>query len=127
VAARAAFPVRAPDGQILGTFCVMDTGARDWTPHDLQVLETVSHATAGEIALRTAVTDAKEATHQATLANALAHLFGVDRLCGILAAAPPTAIASDLAAGIETAVLDYSGRCIADDTAMLVLRVPPPA
>jgi serine phosphatase RsbU (regulator of sigma subunit) len=54
-------------------------------------------------------------------------LFGGDRLCRILAAAPPTATASDLAAGIESAVLDYSGRRIADDTAILVLRVPPPA
>ncbi|GAA1030587.1 hypothetical protein GCM10009557_23090 [Virgisporangium ochraceum] len=72
VAAWAAFPVRSPDGQILGTFCVTDTVARDWTPHDLQVLETVAHAAAGEIALRTAATEAKEATRQATLANARA-------------------------------------------------------
>jgi serine phosphatase RsbU (regulator of sigma subunit) len=72
VAAWAAFPVRSPDGQVLGTFCVMDTVPRDWTPHDLEVLSTVSHAAAGEIALRMAVAEATEATRQATLANAVA-------------------------------------------------------
>jgi serine phosphatase RsbU (regulator of sigma subunit) len=54
-------------------------------------------------------------------------MFGVDRLRGVVADAPAAATAVDLAAFIETAVLDYSGRHIADDTAVLVLRVPPPA
>jgi serine phosphatase RsbU (regulator of sigma subunit) len=54
-------------------------------------------------------------------------LFGVDRLRRILADAPRTVTASDLAARIETAVLDHSGRRISDDTAILVLHVPPPA
>jgi phosphoserine phosphatase RsbU/P len=72
VAAWAAFPIRSPDGLVLGTFCVVDTVPRDWTPHDLEVLETVSYAAAGEIALRVAATEAKEATRRATSANALA-------------------------------------------------------
>jgi phosphoserine phosphatase RsbU/P len=65
VAAWAAFPIRSPDGQVLGTLCVLDTEPRDWTPHDLEVLSTVSHAAAGEIALRMAVTEATQATLQA--------------------------------------------------------------
>lgn len=65
VAAWAAFPVRSLDGLVLGTFCVLDTVPRDWTPHDLEVLETVSHAAAGEIALRVAAGDAQRATLQA--------------------------------------------------------------
>jgi len=72
VVAWAAFPIRSPDGLILGTFCVMDTMPRDWTPHDLEVLETVSHAAAGEIALRVAAVEAKRATRQALHANAVA-------------------------------------------------------
>jgi serine phosphatase RsbU (regulator of sigma subunit) len=72
VAAWAAFPVRSSDGLILGTFCAVDTVPREWTPHDLQVLETVSHAAAGEIALRVAAAEAAEATRQARSANAQA-------------------------------------------------------
>lgn len=72
VAAWAGFPIRTPDGEILGTFCVADTLPRDFTPHDLQVLETLSHAVAGEIALRGALDDAKDATAQAQAASLLA-------------------------------------------------------
>jgi hypothetical protein len=71
VAAWAGFPIRSPGGQVLGTFSVMDTVPRDWTP-DIDVLETASHAVAGEIALRLAAEEATAATRQATLANAVA-------------------------------------------------------
>jgi serine phosphatase RsbU (regulator of sigma subunit) len=62
VAAWAGFPIHAPGGEILGTFCVLDTLPRDFTPHDLEVLGTLSHAVAGEIALRGALDDARRAT-----------------------------------------------------------------
>jgi serine phosphatase RsbU (regulator of sigma subunit) len=65
VRAWAGFPIRSADGHVLGTFCAVDTVARDWTPHDLEVLHTLSHAAAGEIALRIAVSDADQATRQA--------------------------------------------------------------
>ncbi len=67
VRAWAGFPVRSPDGQVLGTFCAVDTVPRDWTPHDIEVLRTLSHAAAGEIALRLAVEDAQAVTRQAVL------------------------------------------------------------
>jgi serine phosphatase RsbU (regulator of sigma subunit) len=69
VRAWAGFPVRDPAGHVLGTFCAVDTVARDWTPHDIQVLDTLSHAAAGEIALRMAVDDAQDATRQAQTAT----------------------------------------------------------
>jgi serine phosphatase RsbU (regulator of sigma subunit) len=86
VAAWAGFPIHAPTGEILGTFSVADTLARDFTPHDIEVLETLSHAVTGEIALRAALRDvqqtsaaalraaeqAKEATAQAQAASLLA-------------------------------------------------------
>ncbi|BCY10066.1 GAF domain-containing SpoIIE family protein phosphatase [Actinoplanes sp. L3-i22] len=65
VAAWAGFPVRAPDGHVLGTFCAVDTSVREWTPHDIAVLETMSQAAAGEIALRAAVEDAENAAARA--------------------------------------------------------------
>jgi sigma-B regulation protein RsbU (phosphoserine phosphatase) len=65
VAAWAGFPVRAANGLVLGTFCAVDTSTRQWTPHDIQVLETLSQAAAGEISLREAVQDAHAATARA--------------------------------------------------------------
>ncbi|MEU4565213.1 GAF domain-containing SpoIIE family protein phosphatase [Micromonospora sp. NPDC023956] len=65
VVAWAGFPVRSADGHVLGTFCAVDTVRRDWTPQDIEVLRTLSHAAAGEIALRDALRDAQAATERA--------------------------------------------------------------
>ena len=70
VRAWAGFPVRSPDGQILGTFCAVDTVVRDWTPHDIEVLDTLAHAASGEIALRIAVEEANRAARRAEQAAA---------------------------------------------------------
>lgn len=74
VIAWAGFPVRSRDGSVLGTFCAIDTVVRDWTPHDIEVLETLAHAATGEIALRGAVDDARAATARAEDAAAQAQL-----------------------------------------------------
>lgn len=52
VAAWAGWPLRAPDGQVLGTFCVVDVVTREWTQDELDVLEALADAATGEIALR---------------------------------------------------------------------------
>lgn len=52
VRAWAGFPVRGPQGDVLGTFCVVDTQPRTWSARDVGVLETLAHAASGEIALR---------------------------------------------------------------------------
>ncbi len=52
VKAWAGFPIQTADGQIVGTFCAIDTVARIWTKSDLVALETLAHAAAGEIRLR---------------------------------------------------------------------------
>ncbi|MEO7196061.1 MAG: GAF domain-containing SpoIIE family protein phosphatase [Pseudonocardiaceae bacterium] len=65
VGAWAGFPVYAPDGQVLGTFCAVDSSARRWSPHELDVLETLAHAVSGEVALRSAVEDAQAASQRA--------------------------------------------------------------
>ena len=69
VAAWAGFPLRSVNGQILGTFCVIDTVARSWTEQDVQVLQTLSAAAEVELALREAMAGAQLAAEAARLAN----------------------------------------------------------
>ncbi|CAN5548442.1 SpoIIE family protein phosphatase [soil metagenome] len=61
VAAWAGFPLLAPDGSVLGSFCVVDTSVRTWTERDAQTLETLSEAATGEVKLRAALAAAQEA------------------------------------------------------------------
>jgi serine phosphatase RsbU (regulator of sigma subunit) len=61
VAAWAGFPVFAPGGEVLGTFCVVDQRVREWTERDVEVLRTLALAAAGEVALRLALERAGEA------------------------------------------------------------------
>ncbi|MFG1920910.1 ATP-binding protein [Cryptosporangium sp. NPDC048952] len=52
VIAYAGFPLRSPEGQPLGSFCVIDTQPRQWTPFDLGVIQDLAAAVESEIALR---------------------------------------------------------------------------
>jgi len=65
IAAWAGFPLYGPHGDILGTFCVVDTRPRDWTPRDVEVLRTLSQAASGEVALRAAVAEGLAAAAKA--------------------------------------------------------------
>ena len=67
VIAWAGFPVRSPNGQVLGTFCVVDGRPRRWSEQDRRTLEVLAHAASGEVALRIAV---DEVTRAAELAHA---------------------------------------------------------
>jgi len=58
VAAWAGFPLRSPDGHVLGSFCVVDTVVRSWTDEEVEILRSLADAAAGEIALRAAVEQA---------------------------------------------------------------------
>jgi len=58
VIAWAGFPVRSPDGHVLGSFCVVDSTPRRWTAQDRRTLEVLAHAASGEVALRVAAGDA---------------------------------------------------------------------
>ena len=57
VLAYAGFPLHSPDGAVLGSFCVVDTVARVWTPAELAVVEALAAAAETEIALRLANRD----------------------------------------------------------------------
>jgi GAF domain-containing protein len=68
VLAWAGYPLRSPDGQVLGTFCAVDTATRTWDRYDLEVLETLAAAASSEVALRAAVDSEREARERADAA-----------------------------------------------------------
>ena len=67
VSAWAGFPLLAPTGEVLGTFCVADMRTREWSEQDVHVLQTLSAAATGEVALRMALHDEREARRRADL------------------------------------------------------------
>ncbi len=48
----AGYPLEDDDGEVLGTFCLMDSSPHEWTAKDLHVLATLAMAASTEIALR---------------------------------------------------------------------------
>ncbi|WP_409329494.1 GAF domain-containing SpoIIE family protein phosphatase [Trujillonella humicola] len=61
VRAWAGFPVHTPDGQVLGSFCVVDTTVHPWTADDVQLLEELAAIASREVALRMATLEAEGA------------------------------------------------------------------
>ncbi len=66
-------PLRAPDGQVLGSFCAIDTSVRDWTDADIANLKDLSDLVTGEIALREEIRRRQEAERQQRLLIAELH------------------------------------------------------
>ena len=54
VVAYAGFPVRSPDGYVLGAFCVIDERPREWEPRELLLVEDLTAAVQAEVELRAA-------------------------------------------------------------------------
>ncbi|WP_249998063.1 PAS domain S-box protein [Actinoplanes sp. M2I2] len=52
--AYAGVPLRSPDGHVLGSFCVVDSVPRQWSPEDLAVLHDLAESAESEVALRLA-------------------------------------------------------------------------
>jgi len=55
VVAWAGEPIRSGDGHVLGSFCVLDSSPRDWSPRDLEILGTLARAASREVQLWTQV------------------------------------------------------------------------
>jgi sigma-B regulation protein RsbU (phosphoserine phosphatase) len=70
VRAWAGVPLRGPTGEVLGSFCALDTVPKKWSHADLDVLRTLARSASREVALRTAVSEEHEARLRAEL---LAH------------------------------------------------------
>ena len=52
VAAYLGVPVRAPTGEVLGSFCAIDFVARDWTPLEVETMKELAASAEREVALR---------------------------------------------------------------------------
>jgi PAS domain S-box-containing protein len=62
--AYAGFPLHAPGGEVLGSFCVIDTVPRVWTPPELAIVRALATAAETEIALRVANRELAQATER---------------------------------------------------------------
>jgi len=65
VRAWAGFPVRTPDGQVVGSFCVVDTTVHEWTEQDVHLMEELAAVASREVALRMATMEAEAARNEA--------------------------------------------------------------
>ncbi|MFJ8759325.1 PP2C family protein-serine/threonine phosphatase [Streptomyces cyaneofuscatus] len=72
IGARAGYPLLAPEGRVLGGFCVIDDSPRAWSPTDLTTLATLARSVSSELHMRQMLTASQDA-HQrsADLAHAL--------------------------------------------------------
>jgi signal transduction histidine kinase len=60
VVAYAGFPVRAPDGDVVGALCVVDAEPRDWPPDRMRYVSDVAETVAHGIALRLACSELRD-------------------------------------------------------------------
>jgi sigma-B regulation protein RsbU (phosphoserine phosphatase) len=60
VAAWAGYPIEDVNGEVLGTFCLIDSSPHPWSDRDILILATLSQAVSTEIALRRSVTELEE-------------------------------------------------------------------
>lgn len=81
VRAWAGFPVHTPDGQVLGSFCVVDTDVHEWTESDVALLEDLAAIASREVTLRAATATAERsgaiARAEADRASLLARIGGL--------------------------------------------------
>jgi phosphoserine phosphatase RsbU/P len=61
VRAWAGFPLLAPGGEVIGSFCLVDTVPREWSERDLEVLRTLAEAASREVSLRAAIANEHDA------------------------------------------------------------------
>ena len=69
-------PLTTPNGEVIGSFCVIDGRRREWRDDDLQVLRDLSNCVMSEVKLRTEMAEKKRAEQKL--------LEGEARLRGIL-------------------------------------------
>ncbi|MFJ6213268.1 PP2C family protein-serine/threonine phosphatase [Streptomyces sp. NPDC092296] len=106
IGAWAGYPILAPGGEVLGSFCVVDEYPRPWAPEHLTMLATLARAVAGEIHLRQSLA-ASQAALEATAA--LARTLQDSLLPPALRPIPGLEAAADYlpASGGETVIGDF--------------------
>jgi DNA-binding CsgD family transcriptional regulator len=105
VVAWAGHPIRDPSGEVLGTFCVVDTRVREWTATHGRTLEAMASAVAAEIRLRGAAAAAEQAVARSAQLGRLAHRLST----------------SVTTADIGSAIAEFGGPLLGATTATLVL------
>ncbi|MFJ9110616.1 PP2C family protein-serine/threonine phosphatase [Streptomyces sp. NPDC102283] len=96
IGAWAGYPLMSPDGQVLGSFCVIDDAPRTWSRGDLSTLATLARSVSAEIHLRQSLAAARKAQQvsldlarslqQGLLPPALAPVPGLDAAASYLPA-----------------------------------------
>jgi serine phosphatase RsbU (regulator of sigma subunit) len=76
--------VHTPNGEVLGSFCVVDTEVRQWTESDVALLQDLAAIATREVALRAATAAAEEARATARAEADRASLLA--RISGLLSA-----------------------------------------
>jgi sigma-B regulation protein RsbU (phosphoserine phosphatase) len=105
VIAWAGFPLRGPDGRVVGALCVADHRPRQWSSRDVEVLRILADVAAGEVALQAAL---RHGAERAALAQTLQESLLPPRLPEI----PGLQVAARYAAGGTGAeVLGTSTTC----------------
>ncbi|WP_411826327.1 ATP-binding protein [Luteolibacter sp. AS25] len=74
------FPILAGDGHVIGSFCVLDFKARDWTDAEIALVEDLAAVVTTEIELRVARKDAAEGAERLDLLlqSAGEGIYGMD-------------------------------------------------
>jgi PAS domain S-box-containing protein len=70
VAAYLGVPLRAPDGQVIGSFCVIDGRPREWSDEDRGILQDIAESVMTEIELRLDVVGLRQAQEAARVSEA---------------------------------------------------------
>ncbi|HEY8599034.1 MAG TPA: ATP-binding protein [Thermomicrobiales bacterium] len=80
VVAYAGIPLRSGDGQVLGSFCAIDTRPHRWTAEELAALTDFAEAAMSEIELRATVRETERARHEwlALLDSSGEGVYGID-------------------------------------------------
>ena len=109
----AGYPLMSPDGQVLGSMCVIDENPHPWQPEELAALATMARAVSNEINLRTSLTVAQDALAVAeealSVSTALARSLQDSLLPPVLPTVPGLEVAASYlpAAGGTTVVGDF--------------------
>ena len=69
VVAYAGVPLVVSGGQVLGSFCVVDDKPRQWTAEELETLTTLAASASGELELRLALAERREAAAELRRSN----------------------------------------------------------
>ena len=70
VVAYAGFPLRTPDGYVLGSFCALDREPREWTEQEINILRELAASVITEIDLRAEVVAREQAEEELRQLNA---------------------------------------------------------